>query len=454
MKKLFAILFTTILLLTSCAITSNSDKIVRTTPSWVNSTPISTTTISYVISATGVDESDAFENACNSFVDSFTSYLSISDKAEEYKESLIATLSIADYNIYNTARFFENDGEDLKGYFLFIADKSKVNERLTVQATNVETSTIAIQKLELAADNYYKSNKDYKALNSLVDAYIKSRENSITAKYINQDDLLEKCVSILSKTVISVSDFKSDELSCTFEVTRQVGLFPPNVVEPKLKISYSSYNAELKPYIVTERIALSSKNNSYQFVPHNKTAVKNGVLIFETDIDEALYKLENAGYLDAVKILETANKSYLLSYKTESIFKGKSINLSVFENDLSENPLSLIDVSRIVDSLEGLGAIVNIDENSIEDSQISTADYSVYDYQITFKNEVTEKLNEFKSVVRTAGSVEVADLKKGTVIYASDPYETITNADTSEIALKDAFNNFALKGIFLIKENF
>ena len=146
MKKIFAILLTTILLLTSCAITSNSDKTVRVIPSWVNSTPISTTTISYVIIATGINENDAFENACNSFVDSFTSYLSISNKAEEYKETLITTLSIADYGIYNTARFFESDGEDTKGYFLFIADKLKVNERLTAQAANVETSTKEVKE--------------------------------------------------------------------------------------------------------------------------------------------------------------------------------------------------------------------------------------------------------------------------------------------------------------------
>jgi hypothetical protein len=454
MKKIITILLTSVLLLSSCAITSNSDRFVGRLPSWISDTNLSQTTVEYVITSIGVDENEAYKNACNSFVDLFTNYLSIKDKSVEYKKSLIDSLAIKEYEIYNTARYFEVVENRVKGYFLFTANRESIDERLKVKSLNNESATMEIQELIFVADNYYQNNKDYKAFNSLIDAYIISRKNNIIGKNISADDILNRCISILNKSKIEVSNFESEQLSCTVEVTRQVGLFPPNVLDSKLKISYSSYNIEMKTYLETERIDLSSKMDSYEFVPKNKSVYTDGVLLLETDIDKALYKLEKMGYIDALKKLEKANKCYLLSYNILSEFKGKSIRLSVYENDLNEIQLSLIDVSNIVDVLEGLGAIVTVDELNTDYIEDYNIDSSIYDYQITFKNEVTEKLDEFKSIVRTAGSIEVANLIEKSVVYSSEPFETIANGDTTEEALKSAFNSFALKGIFLLKENF
>jgi hypothetical protein len=442
------------LLLSSCAISSTIDRNVSRRPSWITETYLSQTTIKYIITSRGVDEDESYRIACNAFVDSLTNYLSISEKTAEYRESLIDTLAIQDYGIYNTTRYLEPTDDGVRGYFLFTADREKVNDRLKVKESNVESATFEIGKLISTADTYYKNNKDCKAFSSLIDAYIISRKNNILNKNIGLDDLLARCVSILDKTKIAVSDFNGEELSCLIGVTRQVGLFPPSVLDSKIKISYSSFNPEMKTYLETERIILSSKLESYKFEPKNKSVYANGVLLIEVDIDESLYKLEKLGYIDALKKLEKANKCYLLSYNTLSDFRGKTIKLDVYENDLNEIPLSLIDVSNIVDVLEGLGAVVTVDELKSEYKKTSSIDNGLYDYQITFKNEVTEKLDELRFVVRTAGSIEVADLQKRSVVYVSDPFETVANGETPEIALKNAFNSFALKGIFLLKENF
>lgn len=453
MKKILILLFTSMIMLSSCAISSSSERNVSNRPSWITDTTLSQTTIKYVITSNGIDENDAYKIACITFVDSFTNYLSINDKNDEYKESLINTLGVKDYDIYNNARYFEKSDKGVKGYFLFTANKESVNSRLIVKANNIANTTIEIQRIVAEAENYYKNNKDYKAFTLLIDAYILSRENNISERDISPDDLLERCVSILTKTRIEITNFVSDQLSCTIEVTRQVGLFPPNVLDSKLKISYSSFNSEMKTYLETERIELSVKQENYNFVPKNKTVYSDGVLLLEMDIDDSLYKLESLNYIKALKKLEIANKCYLLSYKKISKLSGKKIRLDVYENDLNQIPVSLIDVSNIVDVLESLGAIVTVDESSKEYSESSEFDKN-FDYQITFKNEVTEKLDEFKSIVRTAGSVEVADLKTKLVVYSSDPYETIAVGENASNTLKSAFNSFALKGIFLLKENF
>lgn len=453
-KKLTLFLLSSILLLSSCAITTSSELVVKTTPKWVTDKTQSQTLLKYVIIENGVDEEDSYKNASDSFVDFITTYLSIPQKSDEYKESLYSTLKIADFDIYNSARFYENKENGVKGYFLFTANKSKVNDKFLERTNIINLATLEVENLEITAMNYYKKNKDFLALSSLVDAYIVSRENNIVTKGINPDAILQKCLLVLNKAGIEVSNFDSENLECTFEVIRQVGLFPPNISEPKLKISYSALNSQSNNYITTERIKLSSKINRYDFTPQNLSAVPNGVLLFENDIDEILFKLEKKGFYDAAKVLENSNKSYLVSYNKVSSLNGKSIKLSVYENDLNDVAVSIMDVSRIVDSLTSLGAFVNLDIESDDQDESNLADRTIYDYQITLKNEVIEKLNDFMNVVKTTGSVEVADLKKGIIVYASEPFDSVSNGDSEKIALKNAFDNFALKSIFLIKENF
>ncbi len=452
MKKILLILLS-LLTLVSCT-TTDLSKNVTDTPYWINNSLSDENELNYIVTATASNEEDAYELACGKMISSLDESLSLGDNLSYYTQSLIDTLGVKELGLYNRNRYYETKDDDtVQGTFLFTVSTQDYENALLSRRESVTTSTQKIQALVSKADTFYRENKDYKAFDSLVDAYIISRNNDITVKNISPDDLLARCLSILDKTKISVYDFDDDTLSCLIEVTRQAGLFPPAILNTQLKISYSSYSPTLSTYLETESITIPSKVVDYKFIPKNKSKFLKGVLLLEMNLDSSLYKLDEAGYEDTVKILENENKSYLITYRGSSKFEGKTVLLNIYEQDLNQVPIEVINRKKIVDSLEALGAIVTLDE-SLDSDEVGDISTSTYDYHITFKNEVTDVVEGYKDVVRTAGSLEVADIKMGSVVFDSGPYESISNGDTKDKALSGAFNRFILKGIFLLKENF
>ncbi|MGH4038450.1 MAG: hypothetical protein ACRQFF_11495 [Sphaerochaeta sp.] len=452
MKKILLILLS-LLTLVSCT-TTDLSKNVTDTPNWINNSLSDENELNYIVTATASNEEDAYELACGKMISSLDDSLSLGDNLSYYTQSLIDTLGVKELGLYNRNRYYETKDDDtVQGTFLFTVSTQDYENALLSRRESVTTSTQKIQALVSKADSFYRENKDYKAFDSLVDAYIISRNNDITVKNISPDDLLARCLSILDKTRISVYDFDDDTLSCLIEVTRQAGLFPPAILNTQLKISYSSYSPTLSTYLETESITIPSKVVDYKFIPKNKSKFLKGVLLLEMNLDSSLYKLDEAGYEDTVKILENENKSYLITYKGSSKFEGKTVLLNVYEQDLNQVPIEVINRKKIVDSLEALGAIVTLDE-SLDSDEVGDISTSTYDYHITFKNEVTDVVEGYKDVVRTAGSMEVADIKMGSVVFDSGPYESISNGDTKDKAMSGAFNSFILKAIFLLKENF
>jgi len=451
-KKILLILLS-LLTLVSCT-TTDLSKNVTDTPYWINNSLSDENELNYIVTATASNEEDAYELACGKMISSLDESLSLGDNLSYYTQSLIDTLGVKELGLYNRNRYYETKDDDtVQGTFLFTVSTQDYENALLSRRESVTTSTQKIQALVSKADTFYRENKDYKAFDSLVDAYIISRNNDITVKNISPDDLLARCLSILDKTKISVYDFDDDTLSCLIEVTRQAGLFPPAILNTQLKISYSSYSPTLSTYLETESITIPSKVVDYKFIPKNKSKFLKGVLLLEMNLDSSLYKLDEAGYEDTVKILENENKSYLITYRGSSKFEGKTVLLNIYEQDLNQVPIEVINRKKIVDSLEALGAIVTLDE-SLDSDEVGDISTSTYDYHITFKNEVTDVVEGYKDVVRTAGSMEVADIKMGSVVFDSGPYESISNGDTKDKALSGAFNRFILKGIFLLKENF
>jgi hypothetical protein len=451
-KKILLILLS-LLTLVSCT-TTDLSKNVTDTPYWINNSLSDENELNYIVTATASNEEDAYELACGKMISSLDESLSLGDNLSYYTQSLIDTLGVKELGLYNRNRYYETKDDDtVQGTFLFTVSTQDYENALLSRRESVTTSTQKIQALVSKADTFYRENKDYKAFDSLVDAYIISRNNDITVKNISPDDLLARCLSILDKTKISVYDFDDDTLSCLIEVTRQAGLFPPAILNTQLKISYSSYSPTLSTYLETESITIPSKVVDYKFIPKNKSKFLKGVLLLEMNLDSSLYKLDEAGYEDTVKILENENKSYLITYRGSSKFEGKTVLLNIYEQDLNQVPIEVINRKKIVDSLEALGAIVTLDE-SLDSDEVGDISTSTYDYHITFKNEVTDVVEGYKDVVRTAGSLEVADIKMGSVVFDSGPYESISNGDTKDKALSGAFNRFILKGIFLLKENF
>jgi hypothetical protein len=171
------------------------------------------------------------------------------------------------------------------------------------------------------------------------------------------------------------------------------------------------------------------------------------VLLIEVDIDDSLSKLRKSGYQDAARVLEENNKSYVISYNNDKFFENKIVSLSILENDLNQVPITPISTSRIIDALKSLGADV-VEDTGDESLEVP------YDYKITFRNEITDKIEGFKSTVRSAGSVEVEDLSKGIIIYDSEPFECVAYGDDMDSAIVEVFERFALKSIFYLKENF
>jgi len=451
-KKILLILLS-LLTLVSCT-TADLSKNVDSTPYWINNSLSDENELNYIVTATASNEEDAYELACGKMISSLDESLSLGDNLSYYTQSLIDTLGVKELGLYNRNRHFETKEDDtVQGTFLFTVSTEDYGNALESRRESVTTSTQKIQALVSKADSFYRDNKDYKAFDSLVDAYIISRNNDITVKNITPDDLLSRCLSILDKTKISVYDFDANTLSCLIEVTRQAGLFPPAILNAQLKISYSSYSPTLSTYLETERISIPSKDVDYKFIPKNKSKFLKGVLLLEINLDSTLDKLYEAGYEDAVKLLENENRSYLITYRGSSEFEGKTVLLNIYEQDLNQVPIEVIDRNKIVDSLESLGAIVTLDD-SLDSDEVGDISTSTYDYHITFKNEVTDVVEGYKDVVRTAGSLEVADIKMGSVVFDSGPYESISNGDTKNSALYGAFNRFILKGIFLLKENF
>lgn len=447
-RKILTLLFVTFLLFSSCASTANMNYVSRS-PSWINGVPDSVTQLNYLIVVNGADEKKLYADACNIFVKRFVINLSLEDKTDEYLDSLINTLSIPDFDVYNAKRYLVSTGENsYKGYFLFTSSKIKVSNAITTRLKLVSTTKATLSNLVNKSNENYKNNKDLKSIDNLVDAYILSRTNNISSASTNSSiNLMNHILKLIRNMTISVANFDQDNLNCNISVVRKVGLFPPIILDSNIKISYSSYNSSSDPYLDVEKINIPAKLTSYNFVPRNTSIYKKGVLLIEVDIDEALRKLRNNGYSDTADILEKNNKSYVISYINNDFFENKSIVLKILENDLNQVPIVPKSVNRIVDALESLGATVTLDDNEIDNN-------STYDYQIIIRNEITDKISGFKAIVKTAGSVEVKDLSKDIIIYDSEPFECVVNGDDMESAINEIFERFALKSIFLLKENF
>ncbi|MBK5200640.1 MAG: hypothetical protein JJE21_03805 [Spirochaetaceae bacterium] len=447
-KKLLALLFATFVLFSSCTSTNNMNYVSRS-PYWINGVSDSPSILNYVIVVSGSDEQELYTSACNIFVTRFVINLSLEAKSDEYLDSLINTLNIPDFNVNNSKRYIIDNGDNsYKGYFLFTASKAKVSNATATRLNLISTTKATLLKLINQSNENYRNNKDLKSFDNLVDAYILSRNSNISSSETNSStNLMNRLLKLVRNMTISVADFDQNNLNCSISVARKVGLFPPIILDSNIKISYSSYNPSSNPYLDVEKINIPSKLTSFKFVPRNNSIYKKGVLLIEVDIDENLTKLRNSGYSDTASILEKNNKCYVISYKSNDFFANKSIKLKVLENDLNQIPLIPRSVNRIVDALESLGGTITLDDNTIDNK-------STYDYQIVIRNEITDKVPGFKAVVRTAGSVEVNDLSKDMIIYNSEPFECVANGDDMESAINEVFDRFALKSIFLIKENF
>lgn len=446
-KKLLALFFVTFVLFTSCISTQNISYISRS-PSWINGVEDSSQYLNYIIVVNSPKKDSLYKDAVNIFVKKFVVNLSLGDKIDEYVNSLIENLSIPEFDVYNTKRYIvEEDDNSYKGYFLFVASKEKVSTFITSRFNLVKSITEEIDKLVNISNDNYRNNRDLISFDNLVDAYILARDYNINYYSNNVDELLNRLLNILDNMTISVADFNPDTLECEINVVRKVGLFPPLIVDSNIKISYSSFNPQNNPYLSVEKINIPSKLKSYKFIPRNTSYYKNGVLLLEIDIDEALARLRKSGYADTASILQKNNKGYVIGYNNSNFFENKKIILNVLENDLNQVPLTPRSVNKIISAIELLGADVKVDYDEIEID-------NTYDYQIIIRNEITDKIEGYKAVVRTVGSVVVKDIADNKIIYDSKPFEIVVSGDDMESAINEVFDMFTLKSIFLLKENY
>ncbi|MFA6864363.1 MAG: hypothetical protein WCS04_01030, partial [Sphaerochaetaceae bacterium] len=171
MKKILLILLS-LLILVSCT-TADLSKNVDSTPYWINNSLSDENELNYIVTATASNEEDAYELACGKMISSLDESLSLGDNLSYYTQSLIDTLGVKELGLYNRNRHFETKEDDtVQGTFLFTVSTEDYGNALESRRESVTTSTQKIQALVSKADSFYRDNKDYKAFDSLVDAYI------------------------------------------------------------------------------------------------------------------------------------------------------------------------------------------------------------------------------------------------------------------------------------------
>jgi hypothetical protein len=377
--------------------------------------------------------------------------------SQAYYRELSTTDAIAELGLKVTHEYEKTDQSGSHAYMLASAETAKLETRRTDILEEMLEREKSIGDLVSEAEEAYRANKDTQAVELYLQAAGIAASGVVSQKEYQLDALLDKAESLLSALRFSISRSDSRSATCTVYLRRRSRLLSPKVLNAPIEASFSARNSLGRNYI--DSLLFNTVEDGFiDFLPYNPGIAGSGTIIFGVYLSDSLSALRDVVPEERLQTLQDTLDSIKVGfvYSMESPKQKDGLLADIHEYS-DEGDLLLSHAA-----VDAMCAEFSIDSVSVDHMPVSASDGSSLEAEVRASGK-TERYfmlgrvgvvdgravgDTFATVV--SGSVQLWDLKTGTVIGDTDVIEAVAFGDRQEISDTAAFRKFGMIASYLL----
>lgn len=290
-KALNLLLFSVLILLSSCSSLSQMMQTGIEAPMWYPDGRSVSGAVCFVAQGSGAGAVPARDDAYNSLLAEVSAYLGYDVTGRYYRE-LSANQSVSEIalSIDSTFSTRASDG-NVYYYILAYAEEPVISLLISEEHRYYLEMESRVGALRESALEYYRQNNDVEAINEILRAIEISAQAGITSEGNRPEDLLETATGWLSDIRIRLSRENSGKGSVRVRVVRDRGLLSPSVINAPIKAVFTvhthknTYEEFYVPFV-------TGSDGRFVFEEYYPPMTDSGSVVFSIDIDSAIARAE------------------------------------------------------------------------------------------------------------------------------------------------------------------